>query len=93
MAESEKQVEITDTTESTLTADDFKNYQMNFSGEYIKKNYPEHIKTGFDNLDKLLGGGLSPCLTVFGAISSLGKSTFALQMAQNLSCQKTCLIV
>lgn len=69
----------------SLTKRGLDNYRMTFSGEYIKKNYPEHIPTGFKKLDKLLGGGLAPCLTVLGAISSLGKSTFALQVAQNIS--------
>lgn len=60
---------------------------LDFSEDYIKKYYPEHISTGFENLDKLLGGGLAPGLTVLGAISSLGKSTFSLQLAQNIARQ------
>lgn len=39
------------------------------------------VSTGFRNLDKLLDGGLYPGLYVIGAISSLGKTSFALQMA------------
>ena len=51
---------------------DIKNFQ-NYSGR----------KTGFANLDgKLI---LYPCLCTFGAISSLGKTTFSLQLADNLA--------
>lgn len=56
-----------------------------FSSEYIKENYPKYEPTGFAQLDKLLCGGFAPSLIVLGAISSLGKSTFALQLAQNIS--------
>lgn len=41
-------------------------------------------KTGFDNLDAV-AGGLYPGLYVIGAISSLGKTTFIHQMADNLA--------
>lgn len=39
------------------------------------------ISTGFKWLDRAIGGGLFPRLYVIGAISSLGKTTFALQIA------------
>lgn len=39
------------------------------------------ISTGFVNLDRLLDGGLYPGLYIAGAITSLGKTTFVLQMA------------
>ena len=45
----------------------------------------ERIKTGFDNLDTMLGGGIAPGLTIIGAISNLGKSTFVLQIAENIA--------
>lgn len=41
--------------------------------------------TGFDALDRLLGGGLFPGLYVVGAISSLGKTTFCLQIADTVA--------
>lgn len=53
--------------------------------DFMRNNYPEHIPTGFDGLDSLLGGGLPTGLTVLGAISSLGKSTLSLQIAQNIA--------
>lgn len=39
--------------------------------------------TGFPSLDRALGGGLYPGLYVFGAASSVGKTTFMLQIADN----------
>lgn len=41
------------------------------------------ISTGFGEVDKLLDGGFYPGLYIIGAISSLGKTTFALQVADN----------
>lgn len=46
------------------------------------------IPTGFDNLDRVLDGGLYPQLYVIGAVSSLGKTTFTLQIADNIAKQK-----
>lgn len=46
---------------------------------------PPRLKTGFPRLDKLLGGGIAPGLIVLGANPGLGKSTFALQLAMNVS--------
>jgi replicative DNA helicase len=44
------------------------------------------IKTGFDKFDEALGGGLrAGRLYGIGAITSLGKTTFALQMADNIA--------
>ena len=43
----------------------------------------EAISTGFSKLDELLGGGLYSGLYFIGALSSLGKTTFTLQIADN----------
>lgn len=43
------------------------------------------IRTGFSNLDDFLDGGLYAGLYAIGAISSLGKTTFCLQMADNIA--------
>ena len=43
------------------------------------------IPTGFDELDTLFDGGLYPGLYVLGAISSLGKTTLALQIADQIA--------
>lgn len=43
------------------------------------------IPTGFSNFDKAIGGGLFPRLYVFGAVTSLGKTTLVLQVADQLA--------
>ena len=45
----------------------------------------EVVPTGFKALDDVLDGGLYEGLYVIGAISSLGKTTFALQMADQIA--------
>lgn len=52
-----------------------------------RHDYPDNIPTGFKNLDDELDGGLQPKLYVLGAVSSLGKTTFALNIADNLAKQ------
>jgi replicative DNA helicase len=44
-------------------------------------------KTGFDNLDKILGGGLEPGLYLIGAVPGAGKSAFFQQIGENLADQ------
>ena len=47
---------------------------------------PSTIPTGFNNLDdKLYGGLLCGGLNIIGAVSSLGKTSFCLQMARNIA--------
>jgi replicative DNA helicase len=45
------------------------------------------LKTGFDTVDKALDGGLYDGLYVLGAVSSLGKTAFCMQLADNLARQ------
>jgi len=68
-------------------------YQRNSTAHYLKDfvngiadsvNTP-YISTGFRELDKLLDGGLYEGLYIIGAISSLGKTTFALQIADQIA--------
>ena len=47
----------------------------------------EVIPTGFESFDNMLDGGLYEGLYGIGAISSLGKTTFALQMADQIAAQ------
>ena len=51
--------------------------------ERIAKNCS--VATGYADLDTLLDGGLYPGLYILGAISSLGKTTFALQMMDQIA--------
>lgn len=41
--------------------------------------------TGFSELDEVLNGGLTPGVTILGAQSSVGKTTLALQIANNVA--------
>lgn len=55
--------------------------------ETAQQGYLPTWPTGFPALDKKLDGGfLGGTLILMGAISSLGKTTFALQMAENMAC-------
>lgn len=50
-----------------------------------KEQQRRAVPTGFGGLDKILGGGLYPGLYVLGAVSSLGKTSFVLQMADAIA--------
>ncbi len=54
-----------------------------FSGDIEKHKSFADLKTGFANLDKYVS--LYPGLYVIGAVSSLGKTTFIHQMADNIA--------
>ncbi len=49
--------------------------------------YEPPIPTGFPMFDEALGGGLKNGLYILGAIPSMGKTTFATQIADNISLQ------
>ena len=51
----------------------------------IEKVFKTYVKTGITEIDNMLGGGFTPGWVVLGAISNLGKSTFALQLAANIA--------
>ena len=60
----------------------------------IKEDYIKYISndtnirkipTGIQKLDNIYGGGLPNGLTILGAITGLGKTTFALQLADNMA--------
>jgi replicative DNA helicase len=52
---------------------------------YDLTNATPPIPTGFSSLDAILGGGLQPGLYVLGAVSSLGKTTFCVQVADQVA--------
>lgn len=59
---------------------------INEFNNFIKNNQAgKGITTGFENLDYILDGGFYPGLYVFGAISSLGKTTFIMQIADSIA--------
>ncbi len=57
--------------------------------EDIKDIFKTVVETGFPKLDEILGGGFTPGWAVLGAVSNLGKSTFALQLAANMATKGT----
>lgn len=60
-------------------------YMQTYIDSINKKANDPIIKTGFEQLDKALDGGLYAGLYFIGAISSLGKTTFAMQIADNIA--------
>ncbi len=60
-------------------------YLNDFLTELMKSREGRAISTGFSQLDKLLDGGLFPGLYTLGAISSLGKTAFTLQLADQIA--------
>ena len=60
--------------------------QMDAFRAYIEKQAQRPaLKTGFAKLDEALDGGLYDGLYVIGAVSSLGKTAFCMQMADQLA--------
>ena len=81
--------EIQEQQEKTLQ-EQLKHYSIvdTFSlltGIYDKSQCRAYIPTGFKNLDKAIGGGLPNGLTTLGAVSSTGKTTLILQIADNIA--------
>ena len=61
-------------------------YRLKDFFEVVKKNREgAAISTGFENLDKILDGGFYPGLYFLGANSSTGKTSFLLQIADNIA--------
>jgi replicative DNA helicase len=63
------------------------NYLQSFIDGIAASVDTRFIPTGFDRLDEFLDGGLTEGLYVLGAISSIGKTTFALQIADCVAAQ------
>ncbi|MCX3072517.1 DnaB-like helicase C-terminal domain-containing protein [Providencia stuartii] len=55
--------------------------------DFIKTKRSPAISTGFESLDEILRGGLREGLICIGGISSLGKTTLALQIMDNIAKQ------
>ena len=58
-------------------------YMQGFTDHIAGKTAP--ISTGFSRVNGLIDGGLHPGLIIIGAISSLGKTTFVLNICDNLA--------
>ncbi len=67
------------------------NYYQNMCALSTARKIADHkvdttcISTGIPSLDKALGGGLYPCIHVLGAMPATGKSTLAVQIAENVA--------
>ena len=62
-------------------------YMDDFTDRIVDSVNTPAIKTGYEKLDKALDGGLYPELYIMGALSSLGKTTYILQMADQIAAQ------
>ncbi len=69
-------------------------YEMSFMAKYCLEDFIDgiaesvntsYISTGFECLDEALDGGLCEGLYIIGAIPSLGKTTMALQIADQIA--------
>ena len=76
---------LTKSKEELYAEKSAKSLLAEFERDMLNNNNPKPISTGFALLDKALDGGLFAGLYIIGAISSLGKTTFALQMADNIA--------
>lgn len=81
----DKQDKINDTDKNEYKKQAVSNYISEFVDGIKESVNTPYICTGFPEFDKVLGGGLYEGLYVLGAISSLGKTTFALQIADNIA--------
>jgi len=61
------------------------NYIDLFRAEVRASEQANYYPTGFEEVDRLLDGGLYAGLYIVGAISSLGKTTFCLQVAEQIA--------
>lgn len=74
------------TMAGNLRPDNVSLYIDTVMGDDLKRREEIGIKpTGFKNLDAATHGGLRPGLYLFGAVSSLGKTTFCSQLADGLA--------
>lgn len=55
---------------------------------YLGEELDEPVQTGFETLDKSLNGGLTRGVITLGAVSSLGKTTLALQIADHIAANR-----
>lgn len=75
-------------TATSVEAEQLKPVSERLNGyieELLRSREGKAIPTGFEALDVLLDGGLYPGLYFVGAMSSLGKTTLALQVADNIA--------
>lgn len=62
-------------------------YLMNKFKDDLKECQSQRVSTGYTQIDMAMGGGLSKGLYIVGAVSSLGKTTFILNMSIEIAKQ------
>lgn len=73
-------------TDSVILENEAVSFRLKDFFEVVKKNREgSAISTGFENLDEILDGGFYPGLYFLGANSSTGKTSFLLQIADNIA--------
>lgn len=77
-AEADRERELYQSQTTAASFADFTKYLTENAGR-------PPIPTGFDSLDKILNGGLTAALYIMGAISSLGKTSWMLNIADNIA--------
>lgn len=75
---------LTAAEEAVRRPDNVLSYIDNSMSEDLER-FRGYTKTGFEDLDQKCGGGLYAGLYVVGAVSSLGKTTFCHQMADQIA--------
>lgn len=76
-----------------LSKDNVANDLERFTNKIINSKDYQTTSTGFDRLDDVLGGGFRAGLYVLGAISSLGKTTLLMQVADQIAQSGTDVLV
>lgn len=71
-----------------MSTTNIKSFDAILKNDFTKQNLAtldKRIDTGFEILNQKLGGGLYGGLTVLGAVPALGKTTFSIQLACNIT--------
>ena len=84
-ADKEAFLEAVEAAESKAIRPDNTASYLDFEMQKDAEKLKESVSTGFSFLDAAAGGGLYPGLYTLAAISGLGKTTFALQMADQIA--------
>lgn len=62
-------------------------FRSEYQQQRERNSSSPRISTGFKHLDEVLGGGLRPSLIFIGAITSIGKTTLVMQIADSIAKQ------
>lgn len=85
-----------DATRAQLAGSDAEHVSAALSRDYASLRAPKALayRTGFPRLDWILGGGLRPkALSIFGGLTSAGKTALAMNVATTIASQAGVLVV